>query len=148
MDSIGRKGGRGPRASGLWRLKHAVLGATHTTFGRLPGAQSSPTAGPLERNFRAEGALSYGCITTDYSPMILECPRDAHRGCSERYPDTRSTWKVAQNRHGPAIYIVLHRQGAVDRGARAYGGPNACFLTPARPVLGLPDASQTKNLKF
>ena len=44
VDSIGWKGGRGPRPSGLWRLKHAVLARTYTCSGL-------PTAGPLERIF-------------------------------------------------------------------------------------------------
>ena len=56
---------------------------------------------------RAEGALSSRCITTDYSPMILECPRDAHRGSSDRYPDPLPTHKVALNRHGSRPWIVL-----------------------------------------
>ena len=51
VDSIGRRGGTGPRASGLRRLKHAVLARTYTRSGLPPGAQSSPTAGPLERIF-------------------------------------------------------------------------------------------------
>ena len=51
VDSIGRKGDRGPRASGLRRVNRGALDARHTCFGLLPGAQSSPTAGPLERIF-------------------------------------------------------------------------------------------------
>ena len=86
---------------------------------------------------RAEGALSSGCTTTDYSPTILECPLHAHRGCSERYPDLFETCKVAQNRHEPRPWIVLQGQGAVGRVPRAYGGSNSTCLTPRTPVFGL-----------
>ena len=117
-------------------MNRGALDARHTCFGLPPGAQSSPTAGPLEGIFRAEGALSSRCITTDYSPMILECPRDAHRGRSERYLHVLETHKVALNRHGSRPWIVLVGEGAVDRGGRAYGGSIAVRLTPDTPVLG------------
>ena len=143
MDSIGRRGGRGPRTSGLWRLKHGVLDATHNLFWAPGGSPIEPNCGPARRNFRAEGALSSRCITTDYSPMVLECPRDAHRGRSERYPDPLPTHKVALNRHEPATWIVLVGEGAVDRGGRAYGGSNTPCLTPQTSSFGLPPGAQS-----
>ena len=118
VDSIGGRGVRGPRPASLWRLKHVMLARTHTTFGLLPGAQNSSDCGPARKNFRAEGALSSRCITTDYSPMILECPQDAHRGSLERYPDMCATCKVALNRHGTRPWIVLVGEG-VGRARRA-----------------------------
>ena len=51
VDSIGQRGGSGPRRASLWRVNRGALDARHTCFGLLPGAQSSPTAGPLERIF-------------------------------------------------------------------------------------------------
>ena len=88
-----------------------------------------------EKDYRAEGALSSGCTTTDYSLTVLECPQDVHRGCSERYPDLFPTWEVALNRHAPAKGIVLAWKGAVGRVPRAYGGSNARCLMRQTPVL-------------
>ena len=119
--------GRVPRAYG--GSNSTCLTPRTPVFGLLPGARSSADCEPAQINFRAEGALSSGCTTTDYSPTILECPRDAHRGCSERYPDLFKTWKVAQNRHEPRPWIVLQGQEAVGRVPRAYGGSNSTCLT-------------------
>ena len=144
MDSIGRRGGRGPRTSGLWRLKHGVLDATDIFFWAPSGSPIEPDCGPARKNFRAEGALSSRCITTDYSPTILECPRDAHRGCSERYPDPAETCKLALNRHGSPPWIVLVGERAGGRGGRAYGDSNTPRLPGQTPVLGsLPGAQSS-----